>query len=149
MEFSSIPKMYKMIGAAVALSVVSVPVIVQADASNPVYTPKKKKASVKPRAKKKAVARRPMARPAPRPAPVEERVESIAPPAPEPVYTPAPVEPAYVPPAPEPVVAAPAAVEPVAKSGGNGLLIGLLGAAAVAGGILLATSGDDSPASGG
>ena len=146
MEFSSIPKMYKMIGAAVALSVVAVPVIVQADASNPVYTPKKKKAAVKPRAKKKAVARRPMARPAPRPAPAEPMVESIAPPAPEPQYVPPPA-PEYVPPAPQPTPAPPPA--PVAKSGGNGLLIGLLGAAAVAGGILLATSGDNDPASGG
>jgi hypothetical protein len=147
MEFSSIPKMYKMIGAAVALSVIAVPVIVRADSSNPVYTPKKK-AAMKPRAKKKAVARRPMARPAPRPAPAEPMVESIAPPAPEPQYVPPPA-PEYVPPAPQPAPTPAPAAAPVAKSGGNGLLLGLLGAAAVAGGILLATSGDNSPASGG
>lgn len=141
--------MYKMLGAAVALSVVAVPVIVQADASNPVYTPKKKKMAIKPRAKKKAISRRPMARPEPRVAQVEQRVESIAPPAPEPAYVPPAPEPAYVPPAPEPVSAPAAAAAPVAKSGGNGLLIGLLGAAAVAGGVLLATGGNDNPRSGG
>ncbi len=148
MGISTIPKMYKMIGAAVALSVITVPVIVQADSSNPVYTPKKKKAAMKPRAKKKAMARRPMAKPA-MPPMVEERVESIAPPAPQPQYVPPP-EPAYVPPAPEPVAPPPPAPPaPVAKSGASGLLVALLAAAAVGGGVLLATGGDDNPSSGG
>lgn len=147
MKLSAISKKYKMIGAAVALSVVAVPVIVQADSSNPVYTPKKKKAATKARYKKKSVARRAAPRPV-KVAQVEEVVQSIAPPAPEPVYTPAP------PPAPEvmapaaEVAQAPVQAAPVAKSGGNGLLVALLGAAAVAGGVLLATGGDNA-ASGG
>jgi hypothetical protein len=147
MKLSAISKKYKILGAAVALSVVAVPVIVQADSSNPVYAPKKKKAAVKQRAKKKSVARRAVER-APRVVEVaEQRVESIAPPAPQPEYIPPPPAPEVMAPAAE-VAQAPVEAAPVAKSGGNGLLVGLLGAAAVVGGILLATGGDN-PASGG
>ena len=71
--------------------------------------------------------------------------EPVYTPAPEPVYTPAP-EPVYTPP---PAPTAPPPLPPVeaASGGASGWLVGLLGAAAVAGGILLASSGDDAPTS--
>ncbi len=139
MDLFKLPKTYKIAAGAVALSMVAAPVIVQADSSNPVYVPKKKmKAQVKPRAKAKPVMRKP----APKPM-VQEPVYSPPPP---PVYTPPPA-PVYTPPPPPPPPApAPVAAAPVAKAGGNGLLVGLLGAAAVVGGILL-VSGDDKPSS--
>ncbi len=138
MDIINVNKAYKAIGAAVALSIVAVPVIVQADASNPVYTPKKKKkAMAKPRAKAKPVVRR---APAPAPQPAPEPV--VYTPEPAPVYTPPPPPPVYTPPPPPaPVVTAPAA--PVATSGGgSGWLLGALAGLAAVGGVILATNGD-------
>jgi hypothetical protein len=139
-------KSTKVLAALTALSVVAVPVIVVADASNPVYTPKKKHKAVKRVAKKQvrhaAAKPRAVAKPAPEP---------VYQPAPEPVYTPAP-EPVYTPPPPPPVAEIPPppiapAAPVVAEAGGGGMgwLLGVLGAAAAVGGIILATSGSSSP----
>jgi outer membrane biosynthesis protein TonB len=145
-----LPEVFKstrLVAALAALSVVSVPVMVMADASNPVYVPKKKakKVKAKVKAKRKAVAKPRMVKPVQAPEPVMAPEPVYTPPAPEPVYTPAP-EPVYTPP---PVAApTPAPIPaPVASSGGgSGWLLGLLGAAAAIGGIVLA-SGEDTPTS--
>jgi outer membrane biosynthesis protein TonB len=148
MVLPEVLKSTRLVAALAALSVVSVPVMVMADASNPVYMPKKKAKVVKAKAKakRKAVAKPKMVKPVQAPEPVYTAPEPVyTPPAPEPVYTPAP-EPVYTPaPAPAP---APAPIPaPVASSGGgSGWLLGLLGAAAAIGGIVLA-SGDSTPTS--
>jgi hypothetical protein len=144
MFFSAWSKTAKIVGATSALAITAVPVAVLADASNPVFTPKKKvKAKAKPRraiAKARSVAAKPVAKPAP-----------VAVAAPAPVYTPPPV-PVYTPPpapvyTPPPVVVPAAPAAPVAAAkGGNGLLLGALGAAAAIAGVVLATS-KDKPAS--
>ncbi len=144
MQFLQVIKSSKILGALAAMAVLSVPVIVIADASNPVYTPKKH-AKAKP-AVRHAKAK-PVAHQAPAPAP-----EPTYTPAPEPAYTPPPApEPAYTPPPPPPVAytpppvpAAPAAPVVEASSGGSGWLLGLLGAAAVIGGIVLAAGSGSS-----
>jgi hypothetical protein len=144
MFFSAWSKTAKIIGATTALGLTALPVAVLADASNPVYMPKKK---AKPKPRKAAPKpRRAAAKPVAQTAPVEATVYT---PPPVPVYTPPPPPPAPVytpPPPPAPVTPAPAAA-PVAKSGGNGMLLGLLGAAAALGAILALSGGDDSPTS--
>jgi hypothetical protein len=129
------------IAALTAIAVVATPVIVMADASNPTAV---RHHHAKPKMKKhRRAAVRPVARaatPAPEPvvrAPEPQVVE--APPAPE---APAPVAEAA------PAAAAPAAAPVMASKGGSGLLLGLLGAAAVVGAIVAASSGgNNSPAS--
>ncbi len=145
MFFSNWSKSAKIIGGTVALSVVGVPVAVLADASNPIYVPKKKAAAkAKPKARVAKAKPRAVAKPVAQPPMIEAPVYT---PTPAPVYTPAPPPPpapVYTP--PPPVAPAPVAA-PVAAKGGNGWLLGLLGAAAVVGGIVLASGGDDSPTS--
>ncbi len=126
----------QLLGAVAALSLVT-PAIIYADASNPVYS-HKKKAKAKPH--KRMARAKPAARQVAVQTPAPEPVYTPPPPAPEPVYTPPPVEtpppaPAYTPPPPAPAV--PAA--PVAHGGGNGILLAVLGAAAVVGGIVIAS----------
>jgi hypothetical protein len=129
----------QLLGAIVMASMVT-PAVIYADASNPVYA--KKKAKTYKKAKKRIARAKPKARQVAvqqQPAPVYT--------APEPVYTPPPVE---APPAPvysAPVeVAAPAPAAPVAKSGGmGGIFVAALAAAAVAGGIILASDSGSSP----
>lgn len=115
-----------MLGVA-ALGVAPLPAM--ADASNPRYVPRAAKAKAKPNYVRKAAAKPAAVKPAP---PIE-------------VAQPAPPAPAYEAPAPA-VVQAPAAPAPAAAKlavvkKGNGLLIGLLSAVGVIGGIVLATSG--------
>ena len=150
-EFKSLGKALA-IGSAVLLT--ATPVVVIADASNPMYMPKKKKPQAKKRAETKARTQtkpkaqaKPMAKPAPK-APVNDFVPSYAPPTPAPAPVAAPA-PTYVP-APAPVaaapapVAAPATTAPVAKAGGKNWLVGLLAVAGlVGGGILVADALDE------
>jgi hypothetical protein len=144
MFFSAWSKTTKIIGATAALAVTAVPVAVLADASNPVFVPKKK---AKPKARKAAPkTRKAVVKPAAQPAPAAATVYT---PPPAPVYSPPPAPapapaPVYSPPpapAPAPVAA------PMAKSGGNGILLGLLGAAAIIGLVIASTGNDDSPTS--
>jgi hypothetical protein len=124
----------RLLAAVAVASLIAAPVVVYADASN---VPMHKVHKAKKKAVKHRKARaRPMAR-APKPmAPVEQVAQA----APEPVYTPPP-PPEPLPPLPEPAPA-PAPAAPVAAAkGGNGALLGILAAAAVAGGIALAASG--------
>ncbi len=114
----------------VALGVAPLPAM--ADASNSRYVPRAAKAKAKPRYVRKAAAKPAAVKPA---APVE-------------VAQPAPPAPAYEAPAPAvvqapapPTAPAPAAAKLAVVKKGNGLLIGLLSAVGVVGGILLATSG--------
>ncbi len=136
------PRAKQALGAICALSLI-MPAAIYADASNPVYTPKKK-AKAKPKARAKA-------RPAMKAKPVVQQAPVYTPP-PEPVYTPPPA-PVYTPPPPAPVVytppPAPVPAAPVvaAAKGGISPLLYILGAAAVAGGIYAATSGGDGPTS--
>jgi hypothetical protein len=130
----------QLLGAIVMASMVT-PAVIYADASNPVYA--KKKAKTYKKAKKRIARAKPKVRQVAvqqQPAPVYT--------APEPVYTPPPVEapppaPVYSAPA---EVAAPAPAAPVAKSGGmGGIFVAALAAAAVAGGIILASDSGSSP----
>jgi hypothetical protein len=143
MFFSTWSKTAKIMGGTVALAVVGVPVAVLADASNPIYVPRKK-AKAKPKARVAKAKPRAVVKPMAQPPVMEAPVYT---PPPAPVYTPPPPPPpapVYTP--PPPVAPAPVAA-PVAAQGGNGWIFGLLGAAAVVGGIVLASGGDDSPTS--
>jgi hypothetical protein len=144
MFFNSWSKTAKIIGATTLLAVAGAPVALLADASNPIYVPKKKKVKAKAKPVRKAA-----------PKPVVQQKPVITqqppvytpppppPPPPPPVYTPPP-PPVYTPP-PPPVTTG---VAVKAAKGGSGWLYGLAGAAAVVAGILLTTGNDnDTPAS--
>jgi hypothetical protein len=149
-DFSKLKKRYKLTGAFAALSLIAVPVIVQADASNPIFAPKPKKKAVKAKASKPRAAVKSVARkPAPRPVVNEQAAVSFS--APNPVAAPAPVF--TPPPAPAPVFAAPAApvaAAPVAAAvkGGSNWLLAALAAAAIVGGIVVGADNQaDTPTS--
>lgn len=130
MFFNSWSKTAKIIGATTLLAVAGAPVALLADASNPIYVPKKKKVKAKAKPVRKA---------APKPVVQQKPVITQQPP----VYTPPP-PPVYTPP-PPPVATGVAAK---AAKGGSGWLYGLAGAAAVIAGILLTTGNDnDTPTS--
>jgi hypothetical protein len=132
LNITGIPKTYKFIGAAVALSLAAVPVFVQAQTSS-------SKAMKRPAASKGKGMQRaePTTKAPPEPVYVPQAPEPIAPPVP--TYTPPPVaQPAYVPPV--------AAAEPVAKAGGSGWLLAVLGAAAAVGAIVLAAGNNNDDA---
>ena len=155
--FKSIAKALA-IGSAVALT--ATPVVLIADASNPMYTPKKKKSqvkarsnvkarqNVKPKSQAKAKSNvRPRAQ-APK-APVNDFVPSYSPPNPPMVQAPVP---AYTPPVPvasAPVLAAPVAAAPSAAIGAPNYLLGALALAGlVGGGLLIADAvSEDEPVS--
>jgi hypothetical protein len=126
------------LGVFAVFAIVAAPTMSIADASNPAVTQTKAKAKPKARIRKRVV-RAKIVQPAP-PPPVQEAVvaEPPAPPLPEPAPAPQVVE---APAAPTP----PAAPLSVAKRGGSGWLLGVLGAAAVVGGIVVLA--DDNPAS--
>ena len=121
----------QLLGAIVMVSLVT-PAVIYADASNPVYAQKKKaKMKAKPH---KRTAR---AKPAMREVAVQQPAPAYTPP-PEPAYTPPPAEaPAPAPVYSAPVQPAPPPAAPVATGGGSGVLLAVLGAAAVVGGIVL------------
>jgi hypothetical protein len=123
--------------ATTILSLIAAPAIVYADASAPMamkHKGHKHHARMKPHARHKAVARRAPAEPAPQQV-AEVPQQPVYTPPPEPTPAPAPV--AEAPPAPAPTPA-PA---PVVAHSGSSWLLPLLGVAAVAGGIIAATTG--------
>ena len=147
MFFNSWSKTAKIIGATTLLAVAGAPVALLADASNPIYVPKKKKVKAKAKPVRKAapkpvVQQKPVITQQP-PVYTPPPPPPTPPPPPPPVYTPPP-PPVYTPP-PPPVATGVAAK---AAKGGSGWLYGLAGAATVIAGIILATSnGNDTPAS--
>jgi hypothetical protein len=126
------------LGVFAVFAFVSVPTMSIADASNPAATRMKAKAKPKARARKRMVRAQARA-PQPVQQPVVETVQAPPEPMPEPAPAPQVVE---APAAPAPSPAAPLSV---AKSGGSGWLLGVLGAAAVVAGVVVLA--DDKPAS--
>ncbi len=121
------------------VSMAAMPVVSWADASAPgVGRMHKAKHKVKPR--HRVVRAQAVQPPAPQPAPPVEVVQEAPPPPVEAPPAPAVVE---APPAPAPAPAAPLAV---AKHG-HGLLIGLIAAAAIAAGVILAADSNKKPVS--
>ena len=139
------------IGSVVALT--AAPVMVIADASNPMYAPKKKKAQAKPRTQAKPRAQtkakahaKPMVKTA-KMAPANDFVPSYSPPNPAPMPV---AQPVYTPPVPvasapisTPVMAAAPVAAPVAKAGTSSLLLGALALAGIIGGGLLIADASD------
>jgi hypothetical protein len=134
----------KLLASIAAASLAIMPMIVYADASAPgaVKVHHKKPMAHKRKHRAKAVAHRTVAEPTQvaqaEPAPVYQ----APPPEPTPVAAP---EPAPMP-APAPAAPAPAPAPVMAEHHGSGALLGILGAAAVIGGII-AVAGGGSPAS--
>jgi hypothetical protein len=131
------------LGVFALFAFVATPTMSIADASNPAATRMKAKAKPKARARQRVVRAKVRT-----PQPVQQApVETVQAPAPEPMLAPAPEPMPQVveaPPAPAPAPE-PAAPLTVAKSGGSGWLLGVLGAAAVVAGIVVATDGSKSP----
>jgi hypothetical protein len=126
-----------------AVSLVSVPALVMADASAPWVQKAKPKAKAVQK-KRRAVARPRVQQPVVQaPEPVYMPPEPVAPPPPppEPVYTPAPPAPPVATPAPPAPPAAPL------KTGGMGVgALGLIAAvAAIGAGVALSSNGPSSP----
>jgi hypothetical protein len=122
------------LGVFALFAFVATPTMSIADASNPAATRLKAKAKPKARARQRVVRAKVRT-----PQPVQQApVETVQAPAPEPMPAPTPepmpqVVEAPAAPAPEPAPVA------VAKKGGSGWLLGVLGAAAVVAGIVVAT----------
>jgi hypothetical protein len=129
------------IGVFAVFAFVATPTMSIADASNPSAT-RMHKAKPKHHARHRVV-RAKMVKPAPAEPPAPEVVQ--APPEPMPAPEPAPApQVVEAPPAPAPAPAAPLAV---AKSGGSGWLLGVLGAAAVVAAIVVASDTNSKPKS--
>ncbi len=128
------------LGVFAVFAFVAMPTLSIADASNPGAT-RMHKAKPKHRARHRAV-RAKMVKPAPvQPVEVVQAAPEAPMPAPEPAPAPQVVE---APPAPTPAPAAPLAV---AKTGGSGWLLGVLGAAAVVAGVVVLADGNKKPVS--
>jgi hypothetical protein len=128
------------LGVFAVFAFVATPTMSIADASNPAATRMKAKAKPKARARHRIVRAKIMKQPPVQQAPVVETVQ--APPEPMPAPEPAPAPQIVEAPA---APATPAAPLAVAKSGGSGWLLGVLGAAAVVAGIIVATDSSKSP----
>jgi hypothetical protein len=129
------------LGVFAVFAFVATPTMSIADASNPGAT-RMHKAKAKHRARHRVVRAKGRT-PAPEQPPAPEVVQAAPEPMPMPEPAPAP-QVVEAPPAPAPAPAAPLAV---AKSGGSGWLLGVLGAAAVIAGVVVLADGNKKPAS--
>lgn len=129
------------LGVSAVFAFVATPTLSIADASNPAAT-RMHKAKPKHHARHRMVHAKAQTPTQPQPV---ETVQAAPEPMPAPEPAPAPQVVEAAPPAPAPPPAAPLAV---AKSGGSGWLLGVLGAAAVVAGVVLLADGNKKPVSG-